>query len=134
MLICKTNLQGKKLDLYLNYNLRKSRFPLNLTDRQTYIHTDGRTDISFYRVASLLTHSFYYFESPQQQSILCLWVSYKITFSISFILNIHGILCIAQLHRVTFQSNKKYMKILRNHLNITICFRYILLQSQPFLM
>merc|ERR1719354_1353251 len=34
------------MDLYLNYSLRKSRFPLNLTDR--------RTDISIYRVASLL--------------------------------------------------------------------------------
>ena len=38
------------MDLYLNYSLRKSRFPLNLT----YIHTDKRTDISVYRVASLL--------------------------------------------------------------------------------
>ena len=39
MLICKTNLQKKKLDLYLNYSLRKSRFPLNLTDIR---HTDGQ--------------------------------------------------------------------------------------------
>ena len=42
------------MDLYLNYSLRKSRFPLSLTDihtdRQTYI----LTDISVYRVASLL--------------------------------------------------------------------------------
>ncbi len=34
-------------ELYLNYSLRKSRFPLNLTDRhtywETYIHTDGGT-------------------------------------------------------------------------------------------
>ncbi len=30
------------MDLYLNYSLRKSRFPLNLTD----ILTDGLTDIS----------------------------------------------------------------------------------------
>ena len=36
----------KKLDLYLNYSLRKSCFPLNLTDR--------RTDIIIHRVASLL--------------------------------------------------------------------------------
>ena len=62
MLICKTNLYKKKLDLYLNYSLRKSRFPLNLgdghtdgrTDGQTYGQTDGRKDISNYRVASLL--------------------------------------------------------------------------------
>ena len=45
MLICKTNLH-KKMDLYLNYSLIKSRFPLNLTY--------GRMDISNYRVALLL--------------------------------------------------------------------------------
>ena len=33
---------------------KKSRFPLNLTDRQTDIRTDVRADISIYRVASLL--------------------------------------------------------------------------------
>ena len=49
---------SKNSDLYLNQWPRKSRFPLNLTDRQTYRHTDGhtdviRTDICFYRVALL---------------------------------------------------------------------------------
>ncbi len=48
----------KKLGLYRNYRLRKSRFPLNLTDGQTEGQTggktDGQTDISNYRVASLL--------------------------------------------------------------------------------
>ena len=34
--------------------MRKSRFPLNLTDRHTDLHTYRRTDISVYRVASLL--------------------------------------------------------------------------------
>ena len=53
MLICKTNLQ-KKLDLYLNYSLRKSSFPLNLMDIQTYRETYRQTDINVYRVASLL--------------------------------------------------------------------------------
>ncbi len=38
------------MDLYLNYSLRKSHFPLNLTYSWTY----GRTDIINYRVASLL--------------------------------------------------------------------------------
>ncbi len=33
MLIYKTNIHTKKMDLYLNYSLKKSRFPLNLTDR-----------------------------------------------------------------------------------------------------
>ena len=41
------------MDLYLNYSLRKSRFPLNLTYIQTYLHTDihtyRRTDISAYK-------------------------------------------------------------------------------------
>ncbi len=32
---------SKKSDLYLNKGLRKSRFPLNLTDRPTDIRTDG---------------------------------------------------------------------------------------------
>ncbi len=32
--ICKTN-QHKKMDLYINYSLRKSRFLLNLADIQT---------------------------------------------------------------------------------------------------
>ena len=41
---------SKKSDLYLIQGPRKSRFPLNLTDRQTY----GWTDIGIYRVASLL--------------------------------------------------------------------------------
>ncbi len=41
---------SKKSDLYLSQGPRKSPFPLNPTDRQTY----GRMDISIYRVASLL--------------------------------------------------------------------------------
>ena len=49
MLICKTNLH-KKMNLDLNQRLRKSGFPLNLTDGKT----DRRTDISNYRVALLL--------------------------------------------------------------------------------
>ena len=52
-LIYKGNLH-KKMDLYLKQRQRKSRFPLNLTERQTDIHTYRRTDISFYREASLL--------------------------------------------------------------------------------
>ncbi len=41
---------SKKSDLYLNQGPRKSYFPLKLPERQKYI----RTDISIYRVASLL--------------------------------------------------------------------------------
>ena len=41
----------KKIDLYLNYRMRKSRFLLNLEDKHTDIQTDGH---SSYRVASLL--------------------------------------------------------------------------------
>ncbi len=44
MLICEMNIHKKELDLYLKNQLRKSRFP----------KPDGRTDISSYRVASLL--------------------------------------------------------------------------------
>ena len=40
----------QKMRAYFIYWPRKSRFPLNLTDSQTY----RRTDISIYRVASLL--------------------------------------------------------------------------------
>ena len=50
MLIYKGNLHKKKLARYLNQGPRKSHFPLNLTHGQTY----GQTDISIYRVASLL--------------------------------------------------------------------------------
>ncbi len=59
MLICKTNLHKKIMDLYLNYSLRKSRFPLNLTD------------ISNYRVASLLKRMKIVEES--QTKVLCLF-------------------------------------------------------------
>ena len=37
----------------------KSRFPLNLTDRQTERKTYGWTDIIIYRVASLLIKAMY---------------------------------------------------------------------------
>ncbi len=65
MLIYEENLHTK-LELYLNQEPRKSRFPLNVVDgqtdghtdrqtgRQTDIRTDRRTDICFYRVALLL--------------------------------------------------------------------------------
>ena len=49
MFIYEGNLH-KKMELYLNQGPRKLRFSLNLTDG----HTDRRTDISVYRVASLI--------------------------------------------------------------------------------
>ncbi len=46
MFICKTNLHTKNWT-YLNQQRRKSRFPLNLTYRQTYIQTDFEEKIQF---------------------------------------------------------------------------------------
>ena len=61
MLIYKRNVHTKNESSILFKGPRKSRFPLNLSDRQTDIHTDihtyKRTDISVYRVASLLKMS-----------------------------------------------------------------------------
>ncbi len=58
MLIYEGNLHKKIWERYLNQGPRKSRFPLNLT----YIHTYRRTNISVYRVASLLKNN-----SPRYQ-------------------------------------------------------------------
>ena len=50
MLIYEGNLHKKKLERYLNQGPRKSHFPINVVDG----HTDKRTDILIYRVASQL--------------------------------------------------------------------------------
>ncbi len=44
MLIYEGNLLKKKMELYLKYGPRKSRFPLNVVDG----HTDGYTDGHLY--------------------------------------------------------------------------------------
>ncbi len=52
----------------------KSRFTLDLTyrhtDRHTYIQTERQTDISVYRVASLLKRLLQYFQPPKHNSLL----------------------------------------------------------------
>ncbi len=45
----------KKLERYLNLGPRKSRFPLNLTDIQTYIQTDRRTNGHLLLLSSFAT-------------------------------------------------------------------------------
>ena len=48
-------MRGMWTDLYLNKGPRKSRFFLNLTDRQTdKLRTDRQMDFGIHRVASLL--------------------------------------------------------------------------------